>query len=125
MLNKEKKHMQENQAKSSEELTSAEEKLDHLNKIKSKLEVTLDELEDSLEREKKARLDMDKQRRKVEADLKVTQEMVNDLERDKKEVEGLITKKEKEISVNQSKLEMNKTLFPSFKKLSRRCNLEL
>merc|ERR1719474_1684516 len=104
-LNKEKKHMQENQSKSSEELTSAEEKLDHLNKIKVKLEVTLDELEDSLEREKKARLDMDKQRRKVEADLKVTQEMVNDLERDKKELEGLITKKEKETSVSQSKLE--------------------
>merc|ERR1712198_827418 len=104
-LNKEKKHMQENQSKSSEELTSAEEKLDHLNKIKVKLEVTLDELEDSLEREKKARLDMDKQRRKVEADLKVTQEMVNDLERDKKELEGLITKKEKETSVIQSKLE--------------------
>merc|ERR1712142_1247588 len=104
-LNKEKKHMQENQSKSSEELTSAEEKLDHLNKIIVKLEVTLDELEDSLEREKKARLDMDKQRGKVEADLKVTQEMVNDLERDKKELEGLITKKEKDISSNQSKLE--------------------
>merc|ERR1712223_817149 len=83
----------------------AEEKVDHLNKIKVKLEVTLDELEDSLEREKKARLDMDKQRRKVEADLKVTQEMVNDLERDKKEVEGLIGKKEKEICNNQAKLE--------------------
>merc|ERR1712198_732919 len=104
-LNKEKKHMQENQSKSSEELTSAEEKLDHLNKIKVKLEVTLDELEDSLEREKKARLDMDKQRRKVEAGLKITQEVVNDLERDKKELEGLITKKEKETSVIQSKLE--------------------
>merc|ERR1711962_1411720 len=105
MGNKEKKHMQENQSKSSEELTSAEEKLDHLNKIKVKLGVTLDELEDSLEREKKARLDMDKQRRKVDADLKVTQEMVNDLEREKKELEGLITKKEKDISVNQAKLE--------------------
>merc|ERR1712083_860966 len=62
-LNKEKKYMQENQAKSSEELGAAEEKLDHLGKIKAKLEVTLDELEDSLEREKKSRLDMDKQRR--------------------------------------------------------------
>merc|ERR1712203_1295026 len=68
-LNKEKKYMQENQLKSSEELGTAEEKLDHLSKIKSKLEVTLDELEDSLEREKKSRLDMDKQRRKVDADL--------------------------------------------------------
>ena len=115
-LNKEKKHMQETQAKSSEELTSAEEKLDHLNKIKAKLEVTLDELEDSLEREKKGRLDMDKQRRKVEADLKVTQEMVNDLEREKKELEGLIAKKEKEVSGNQTKLEEEQNVVSKLQK---------
>merc|ERR1712061_896031 len=51
-LNKEKKHLQENQAKQLEELGAAEEKVDHLNKVKAKLEQTLDELEDSLEREK-------------------------------------------------------------------------
>ncbi len=50
---------------------SAEEKLDHLSRIKSKLEQTLDEMEDSLEREKKSRLEADKQRRKAEGDLKV------------------------------------------------------
>merc|ERR1719210_2323258 len=50
-LTKEKKYMQESQAKSSEEVIQAEEKL----------EVTLDELEDSYEREKKSRLDMEKQ----------------------------------------------------------------
>merc|ERR1719278_2389887 len=72
-LTKEKKYMQESQAKSSEELTQAEEKADHLGKVKQKLEVTLDELEDSHEREKKSRLDMEKQRRKIEGDLKVTQ----------------------------------------------------
>ena len=44
-LNKEKKHAMETQAKSSDELTSAEEKMENLNKIKTKLEVTLDELE--------------------------------------------------------------------------------
>ena len=52
-------------------MTSAEEKLDHLNKIKAKLEQTLDELEDSLEREKKSRMYTDKGRRKIEGDLKV------------------------------------------------------
>merc|ERR1712149_57293 len=83
-LTKEKKYLQENQSKSSDELNSAEEKMDSYNKVKTKLEVTLDELEDSQEREKKSRLDMDKQRRKVEAELKVTQEVVTDLERDKK-----------------------------------------
>merc|ERR1711936_221733 len=65
-LNEEKKHAMETQAKSSDELTSAEEKMDNLNKIKTKLEVTLDELEDSHDREKKSRLEVDKQRRKVE-----------------------------------------------------------
>merc|ERR1712128_294256 len=95
-LTKEKKYMQESQAKSSDELNQAEEKVDNLNKIKVKLEVTLDDLEDSYEREKKSRLDMDKQRRKVEGDLKVTQEVVIDLERDKKDVEGCIENKEKD-----------------------------
>jgi len=52
-------------------MSSAEEKLDHLNKIKAKLEQTLDEMEDSLEREKKTKLETDKLRRKVEGDLKV------------------------------------------------------
>ena len=45
--------MMETQAKQSEELTSAEEKMENLSKIKTKLEVTLDELEESSEREKK------------------------------------------------------------------------
>merc|ERR1711872_486593 len=75
-LNKEKKHAMETQAKSGDELTSAEEKMEALNKIKTKLEVTLDELEDSHDREKKARLEMDKQRRKTESELTVAQEEV-------------------------------------------------
>ena len=73
-LNKEKKHIAESQSKQTEDLGAAEEKLDHLNKIKAKLEQTLDELEDSLQSEKKARLDLDKSRRKVEGDIKVAQE---------------------------------------------------
>jgi myosin heavy chain 6/7 len=115
-LNKEKKYMQENQAKSSEELGSAEEKLDHLSKIKVKLEVTLDELEDSLEREKKARLDMDKQRRKIEAELKVTQEQVTDLEKGKKDIEGNIAKKDKDIGDAQHKLDDEQNLVGKLQK---------
>ena len=114
----------ETQAKSSDELTSAEEKMDNLNKIKTKLEVsyisqslltfpkkikkiqvTLDELEDSHDREKKSRLEVDKQRRKVEADLKVCQEKVTDLEREKKDIEGNIQKKDADIVVSQRRLE--------------------
>merc|ERR1719474_904385 len=115
-LTKEKKYMQESQAKSSEELTQAEEKVDHLNKVKQKLEVTLDELEDSYEREKKSRLDMEKQRRKIEADLKVTQEVVIDLERDKKELEGMIEKKDKDIHDSQRRLEDEQNIVSKLQK---------
>merc|ERR1712129_451195 len=42
-LNKEKKHVSENAAKSLEDLAASEDKVDHLAKIKAKLEQTLDE----------------------------------------------------------------------------------
>merc|ERR1712105_92487 len=54
-LNKEKKHISENSAKSSEDLQIATEKVEHLMKVKSKLEATLDELESSFEKEKRSR----------------------------------------------------------------------
>merc|ERR1719509_460781 len=85
-LNKEKKHVSDNAAKSAEELGVAEDKVSHLNQIKSKLEITLDELNDSLDREKRGRANVEKERRKVEGELKVTQESVGDLERRK--IEG-------------------------------------
>merc|ERR1739844_862720 len=44
-LNKEKKMAGENSSKATEDLQVAEDKVTHLNKIKSKLEQTLDELE--------------------------------------------------------------------------------
>merc|ERR1719163_2411728 len=104
-LNKEKKHASENSAKSSEDLQVAEEKVGHLNKIKSKLESTLDELESSLDKEKKGRADVEKSRRKVEGELKVTQETVADLERAKKEGENAIARKDKDTAGLFSKLE--------------------
>lgn len=54
-LNKEKKNQGEVNQKTAEELQAAEDKVNHLNKVKLKLEQTLDELEDSIEREKKSR----------------------------------------------------------------------
>merc|ERR1712025_214453 len=54
-LNKEKKHIAESGSKSSEDLQAVTEKHDHLNKVKTKLEGTLDELEGSVEKEKRAR----------------------------------------------------------------------
>merc|ERR1719483_767149 len=104
-LNKEKKHLGENSAKSMEDLEVAQEKVEHLSKIKGKLETTLDELNDSLAREKRARADLEKQRRKVEGDLRVTQETVAELERGKKELEGAIGRKEKDFGGLASKLD--------------------
>merc|ERR1719273_1842552 len=104
-LNKEKKHASENASKSSEDLQVAEEKVGHLNKIKSKLESTLDELESSLDKEKKGRADVEKSCRKVEGELKVTQETVADLERAKKEGENAIARKDKDTAGLFSKLE--------------------
>merc|ERR1712168_82691 len=96
-LNKEKKHIGDNQAKSSDDLQSAEEKVNHLNGVKSKLESTLDELEDGANKEKRARAAVEKERRKVEGELKMAQETVTDLENAKRDLEGSIARKEKDI----------------------------
>ena len=98
-LNKEKKHMSENASKAGEDLQIAEDKVNHLNQIKNKLEQTLDELEGSLEKEKRNRTVVEKERRKVEGELKVAQENVADFERTKKELEMSMARKEKD-SIN-------------------------
>merc|ERR1719507_1569267 len=112
----EKKHISENAAKSAEDLGAAEDKVAHLNQIKSKLESTLDELESSLEKEKRGRANVEKERRKVEGDLKVTQESVADQERSKKELESSIERKEKDASVLLSKLDDEQSLVAKIQK---------
>merc|ERR1712154_128035 len=100
-LNKEKKHVAETSCKAQEDLACSEEKVSHLNNIKS----TLDELEDSLNKEKKSRADIEKKRRGLEGELKVAQETVMDLERDRKDIENNISRKEKDLGGYISKLE--------------------
>merc|ERR1712121_65513 len=104
-LNKEKKHVGENNSKATEDLQAAEDKVNHLNNIKSKLEQTMDQLVESYEKEKGARADIEKQRRKKEGELKIAQETVADLERSKKELESSIARKEKDISDMSGKLD--------------------
>ena len=55
-LQKEKKVWADGRQQKEEELQAAEDKANHLTKIKMKLEQNLDELEDSVEREKKVGL---------------------------------------------------------------------
>merc|ERR1712109_191493 len=54
-LNKEKKYINEHMAKASEELNTNQDKLNHLNDIKSKLESTFDQMEGAVEAEKRAK----------------------------------------------------------------------
>ena len=115
-LNKEKKHLNENHCKSTEDMQVVQDKLDHFTKIKTKLEVTLDELNDSLGREKASRGDVEKQRRRVEGELRVTQESVAELERMKKELETAITRKEKDYSQMSNKLDEEQMLVAKYLK---------
>ena len=92
------------------------EKVDHLLKVKLKLESTLDELDSSLDKEKKARVHVDKERRKVEGELRIAQEQVADLERCKKEVEAAIVRKDSEITGLGGKLEDEQSLVSKVQK---------
>merc|ERR1719205_216525 len=109
-LNKEKKHIAENQAKSNDDMMSANEKVDHLASVKSKLESTLGELESSLDKEKKARATVEKQKRKVEGDLKMAQDGVVELERTKRDLEVTIGNKEKNNAQLSAKLDDEQNL---------------
>merc|ERR1711970_645607 len=101
-LNKEKKHLSATQAKSSEDLATAEEKVAHLMSVKSQLQSTLDQLDSGLDKEK--------QKRKVEGDLKMAQDAVADLERAKREIETVIASKEKNNQMLAAKLDDEQSL---------------
>ena len=109
-LNKEKKHLKENSAKSSEDLQAVNDKVDHLGNVKAKLEATRDELEATVEKEKRARTVVEKQRRQVEGELKMAQATVAEIERSKKELEASILRKEAEVQAMASKLDDEQSL---------------
>merc|ERR1711997_900564 len=115
-LNKEKKHVSDGAAKSVEDMAAAEEKVAHLNRIKSKLEMTLDDLNDQLGKEKRDRIDCEKARRRVEGELKVSQEAVAELERQKKDGELTIGRKEKDVAGLASKLDDEQNLVSKVQK---------
>merc|ERR1712117_245515 len=97
-LSKEKRNVGDSRQKTEKDIQAAEDKCNHLSRVKGKLEQALDEAEDALEREKKVKGDIEKSKRKVEGDLKMTQEAINDLERVKAELLGGVSRKEKEAS---------------------------
>merc|ERR1711899_571071 len=115
-LNREKKGGQESKQKTEEDIQSMEDRCNHLARLKSKLEQSLDEAEDSLEREKKSKDDVEKLKRKIEGDLKLTQETISDLDRMKAELTQSVQRKEKESAALAAKIEDEATLGSKYNK---------
>ena len=115
-LQKEKRAVGDSRQKTEEDIQAMDDKSNHLNKVKGKLEQALDECEDSLEREKKTKADVEKLKRKVEGDLKLTQEAVSDLERVKNELSQTIQRKDKEINSMAAKTDDEQTLGSKYNK---------
>merc|ERR1712128_174567 len=118
-LGKEKRNVGDGRQKTEEDIQAAEDKCNHLSKVKGKLEQALDESEDALEREKKVKGDVDKSKRKIEGDLKLTQEAVSDLERVKAELGGGVARKEKEGSALSAKIDDEATLASKYAKQAK------
>ena len=115
-LGKEKRSVGDSRQKIEEEIQTAEDKCNHLSRVKGKLEQALDEAEDALEREKKVKGDVEKAKRKVEGDLKLTQEAVSDLERIKAELNQASARKEKEAAALGAKIEDEASLGSKYAK---------
>merc|ERR1712015_379344 len=115
-LGKEKRAVGDSRQKTEEDIQTAEDKCNHLSRVKGKLEQALDEAEDSLEREKKVKGDVEKSKRKIEGDLKLTQEAVSDLERVKGELQGAAARKDKEGSALAAKIDDEANLGAKYSK---------
>merc|ERR1712115_536825 len=115
-LGKEKRFCGDSKQKTEEDIQGAEDKCNHLTRVKGKLEQNLDESEDALERERKVKGDVEKSKRKIEGDLKMTQEAANDLERVKSELNQSLARKEKEYSALSAKIEDEASLGSKYAK---------
>merc|ERR1712131_308433 len=115
-LSKEKRNVGDSRQKTEEDIQAAEDKCNHLSRVKGKLEQALDEAEDALEREKKVKGGVEKSKRKLEGDLKLTQEAISDLERVKAELLGGVSRKEKEASALSAKIDDEATLAAKYAK---------
>merc|ERR1719393_9632 len=124
-LGKEKRAVGDGRQKTEEDIQAAEDKCNHLSRVKGKLEQALDEAEDALEREKKVKGDVEKAKRKVEGDLKLTQEAVADLERVKGELQGAAARKDKEGSALAAKIDDEATLGTKYAKQAKELQARL
>merc|ERR1719266_820878 len=124
-LSKEKRNVGDCRQKTEEDIQAAEDKCNHLSRVKGKLEQALDEAEDALEREKKVKGDIEKSKRKVEGDLKLTQEALSDLDRVKGELQGAAARKDKEGSALAAKIDDEATLGSKYAKQAKELQARL
>merc|ERR1719249_542677 len=113
-LSKEKRNVGDSRQKTEEDIQAAEDKCNHLFRVKGKLEQALDEAEDALEREKK-----------VKGDVKLTQEALADLERVKGELQGAAARKDKEGSALAAKIDDEATLGSKYAKQAKELQARL
>ena len=85
----------QNRRQERDEIQIAEDRCNHLAKVKVKLGDSLDEAEDALERERKSKGGVEKIKRKLNGDLKLTQEAVTSLVRIKANLYQTSMRKEK------------------------------
>ena len=85
----------QNRRQERDEIQIAEDRCNHLAKVKVKLGQSLDEAEDALERERKSKGGVEKIKRKLNGDLKLTQEAITSLVRIKANLYQTSMRKEK------------------------------
>jgi len=69
--NKDRRSLEERLQEAMTSLNSEEDKANHLNKVKARLDANLADMQEDVAKEKAARADSEKHRRKLEGDLKV------------------------------------------------------
>merc|ERR1712073_253490 len=114
-LSKEKRSVGDSRQKTEEDIQAAEDKCNHLSRVKGKLEQALDEAEDVLEREKKVKGDVEKSKRKLEGDLKLPQE---------KEASALSAKIDDEATLAAKYAKQAKELMARIEELEEELNVE-
>merc|ERR1719410_2118661 len=107
-LGKEKRSCADGRQKTEEDIQAAEDKCNHLARVKGKLEQALDEAEDALEREKKVKGDVEKAKRKVEGEL-----------------QGAAARKDKEGSALAAKIDDEATLGSKYAKQAKELQARL
>ena len=83
--------LQEEQArKLTEDLHAEEDKVNHLTKMKQKLEQSLGDMDGSLASEKSSKQDLERNKRKLEGENRVAAETIDELQRQKNDVDNQV-----------------------------------